>query len=285
MRRAFSGIDHAVVAVRDLDKAAETWERLGFFVTPKSGHADLGSQNRCIIMHGDYIELLSPGDHAATMYFSDFIKTREGMAALALRTDDAAASRQTLEKSRFAVSEPLEVSRRLIVPSGAEETARFTVAMIEPEQTPGGLLFACQQHTPQHIWTIGYEKHPNQAERISAVVFGASEPSKSARVFERMFDCMGRGGPNKSIEIPTGDVPIFVLGDDAFPKSYPGVTAGIQTPGFAGLSIQVYDLHETARVLTANGVPFAGSPAIHVLVAPEHANGVMLEFYRRHDIV
>jgi hypothetical protein len=281
MRRAFLGIDHAVVAVRDLDKAAETWERLGFFLTPKSGRPDLGSQNRCIIMHGDYIELLSPGDHAATRYIADFKNQREGMAALALRTDNVAASRQILGKADFATSAPLDFSRPLILPNGAEETAHFTVAMIDPEQTPGGQLFACKHHTPQHIWTVGYETHPNNAERISAIIFGAPDASKSARVFERMFDCMGRGGPNRSIEIPTGDVPIFVLSDDALPKSYPHVGIGIATPGFAGLSIQVYDLHETARVLTANGVPFFGSPSIHLLVAPEHANGVMLEFYRR----
>ena len=284
MRRAFQGIDHAVVAVRDLDKAAETWERLGFFLTPKSGHPDLGSQNRCIIMHGDYIELLSPGDHEATRYLSDFRNQREGMAALALRTDDVAASRQILGKAGFTVSEPLNVSRPLIVPSGAEEIARFTVAMIDPEQTPGGQIIACQHHTIQHVWTTGYEHHPNKAERISAVVFGAPEVAKTARIFERLFDCMGRGGPRKSIEVPTGDAPIFVHSPEGLPESYPNAGYGITTPSFAGLSIQVYDLHETARVLTANGVPFFGSPDIHLLVAPEHANGVMLEFYLSRDM-
>lgn len=279
MARAFKGIDHAVVVVRDLDQAAETWERLGFFLTPKSGHPDLGSQNRCIIMHGDYIELLSPGDHAATRYLADFRKQREGMAALALRTDDVATSRQILGKAGFTVSEPLDISRPLIAPTGAEETARFTVAMIEPEQTPGGQLFACKQHTPQHIWTIGYANHPNRAERISAVVYGAQEVSKTVRIFERIFDSMGRGGPNKSIEVPTGDVPIFVNSPEGLDKSYLNGAGDVPTPGFAGLSIQVYDLEETARVLTANGVPFFGSPDIHLLVAPEHANGVMLEFY------
>lgn len=283
MRRAFQGIDHAVVAVRDLDKAAETWERLGFFLTPKSGHPDLGSQNRCIIMHGDYIELLSPGDHEATRYIRDFKDQREGMAALALRTENVTASRDILGKAGFTVSEPLNFSRPLILPTGAEAVASFTVAMIDPAQTPGGQLFACQHHTHHHIWAIGYENHPNRAERISAVVFGAPVVSTAARAFERVFDCMGRGGPNKSIEVPTGDVPIFVHSPEGLPKSYPNVGDGLPTPGFAGLSIQVYDLHETARVLTANGVPFFGSPAIHLLVAPEHANGVMLEFYLSRD--
>ena len=29
------GMDHAVVVVRDLDKAAENWRRLGFIVSPR----------------------------------------------------------------------------------------------------------------------------------------------------------------------------------------------------------------------------------------------------------
>ena len=283
MPRAFEGIDHAVVVVRDLDQAAETWERLGFFLTPKSGHPDLGSQNRCAIMHGDYIELLSPGDHAATRFFSDYLQKREGMAALALRTKDIPASRQILEKARFATSEPISFSRPLITPSGATETARFTIALLDPDQPPGAQMFGCHHHTPQHIWTTGYEQHPNRAERISAIIYGAPEAARSARIFERVFDSMGRGGANKSIEVPTGDVPIFVLSDEGIPKTYPGAGVDAPTPGFVGMSIQVYDLHETARVLTANGVPFFGASAIHLLVAPEHANGVLLEFYRRQD--
>jgi catechol 2,3-dioxygenase-like lactoylglutathione lyase family enzyme len=283
MRRAFQGIDHAVIAVRDLDKAAETWERLGFFLAPKSGHPELGSQNRCIIMHGDYIELLNPGDHEATRFLSDCLETREGMAALALRSPDIEASRGLLGKAGFSSSEPLSFSRPLIVPSGASETARFTVTMIDPAQTPGGQILGCHHHTPQHIWAVGYENHPNRAERISAVIFGATDVAKSARIFERIFDSMGRGGANKSIEVPTGDVPIFVVSEEALPKIYSNVAVGIRTPCFAGLSIQVYDLQETARVLTENGVPFVGSPSIHLLVAPEHANGVLLEFYRRSD--
>jgi Glyoxalase-like domain len=40
------GIDHAVVVVNDLDKAAENWKRLGFTVSPRGTHsAHMGSGN------------------------------------------------------------------------------------------------------------------------------------------------------------------------------------------------------------------------------------------------
>ena len=53
------GIDHAVVMVKDLDKAAENWKRLGFTVSPRGTHsAQMGSGNYTIMFDPDYIELL-----------------------------------------------------------------------------------------------------------------------------------------------------------------------------------------------------------------------------------
>ena len=63
------GIDHAVVMVRDLDKAAENWKRLGFTVSPRGTHsAHMGSGNYTIMLEPDYIELLgvlAPTEHNA----------------------------------------------------------------------------------------------------------------------------------------------------------------------------------------------------------------------------
>src|SRR5260370_37414043 len=45
--------------VRDLDKAAENWKRLGFTVSPRGTHsAHMGSGNYTIMLDPDYIELL-----------------------------------------------------------------------------------------------------------------------------------------------------------------------------------------------------------------------------------
>ena len=53
------GIDHAVVVVSDLDKAAANWKRLGFTVSPRGTHsAKMGSGNYTIMLDPDYIELL-----------------------------------------------------------------------------------------------------------------------------------------------------------------------------------------------------------------------------------
>src|SRR6478735_11955565 len=53
------GIDHAVVVVGDLDKAAENWRRLGFTMSPRGTHsAKMGTGNYTIMLDPDYMELL-----------------------------------------------------------------------------------------------------------------------------------------------------------------------------------------------------------------------------------
>ena len=53
------GIDHAVVIVRELDRAAENWKRLGFTVSPRGTHSPhMGTGNYTIMLDPDYIELL-----------------------------------------------------------------------------------------------------------------------------------------------------------------------------------------------------------------------------------
>ena len=53
MRKHIQGVDHIVIAVHDLDLAAETFTRLGFALTPR-GYHDFGSQNHCIMFGDDY---------------------------------------------------------------------------------------------------------------------------------------------------------------------------------------------------------------------------------------
>ena len=57
--KSIAGIDHAVVAVKDLDAAAANWKQLGFTVSPRGTHsAHMGTGNYTIMLGEDYMELL-----------------------------------------------------------------------------------------------------------------------------------------------------------------------------------------------------------------------------------
>lgn len=175
------GIDHAVILVRDLDRAAETYTRMGFTLTPR-GHHSLGSQNHCIMFGRDYLELMAlpPQPPAAFQYFADFLARREGVGALALATDDAAAAHAELTQAGIAAETPLALSR----PVENLGEARFTLVQLSPEETPGFRSFVCQHHTRDIVWRPEYQRHANSAAEINSVTIAASDPARYARLLE-----------------------------------------------------------------------------------------------------
>ena len=57
MEYGIRGIDHPVIAVRDMKQARLAYERLGFTVPPRGSHAQWGTGNWCIMFPEDYLEL------------------------------------------------------------------------------------------------------------------------------------------------------------------------------------------------------------------------------------
>jgi hypothetical protein len=127
-------IDHAVIAVRDLERAAADFRALGFTLTPR-GHHSIGSQNHCIMFGSTYIELLvAPVAHPWLDYYRSF---GEGLAAVAFSTDDAdAASRELRAKPPMDLSRPVEGG-----------VARFRLVQLELPY-----VFVCQHLTRELVW-------------------------------------------------------------------------------------------------------------------------------------
>ena len=57
MSVAIAGIDHAIIGVRELEPARETYTRLGFTLSPRGRHIGRGTANYCIMFEHDYLEL------------------------------------------------------------------------------------------------------------------------------------------------------------------------------------------------------------------------------------
>ena len=103
------GIDHAVVMVRDLDKAAENWKRLGFTVSPRGTHsAKMGSGNYTIMLDPDYMELLGvlveTEHNAPTRAFLG--KRGEGIERIAFTAVDSAAGAEEIRARGYAARRP-----------------------------------------------------------------------------------------------------------------------------------------------------------------------------------
>ena len=149
------GIDHAVVVVGDLDRAAETWKALGFTVSPRGTHsAHMGSGNYTIMLDPDYIELLGvlvPTEHnAPTRGFLD--KRGEGIERIAFTAIDSADGAEEIRARGFPPIGPIDFQRPVTMPDGSWSAAKFAVFLWPVDQAPGGLrIFACQHKTRETI--------------------------------------------------------------------------------------------------------------------------------------
>ena len=84
------GLDHVVVAVRDLVASASRWKRLGFTLSARGVHSALmGTANYTVVSREDYIELLGVvADTDQNKSTRDFLRLGEGIERAAFATDD-----------------------------------------------------------------------------------------------------------------------------------------------------------------------------------------------------
>lgn len=180
MLPTLTGLDHLVVAVRDLDAAAAVWRALGFTLSPRGLHsAHIGSANYTMMFGEDYLELLgvvAPTPHNQAL--RDFLARREGLDRAAFTTTDAAAGVAALRARGVDAIGPVDFGRPVPLPEGGEAEARFSVFRWPPAQRFGGLgIFACQHHTRDAVWVPSLRSHGNGVTRILRVLVAAGDPA------------------------------------------------------------------------------------------------------------
>jgi 4-hydroxyphenylpyruvate dioxygenase-like putative hemolysin len=157
-----SAIDHAVIAVRDLDAAATGFKKLGFTLTPR-GHHSIGSHNHCIMLGTTYIELLvAPVAHPWLDYYRAF---GEGLAAIALSTDDADATYAQLKGK--GARPPMDLSR-----PAEGGVAKFRLVQIEGSPQ----VFFVQHLTRELVWRPEWRSHANGARELVDASLSAKKP-------------------------------------------------------------------------------------------------------------
>ena len=271
-----------VIAVADLDQAAADFERLGFTLTPRGRHT-MGSENHCAMFAGDYFELLAvPADHPVTRYYSDFLVHGDGLAALALKTDDAAGFHAELATSGINAAPPVDFSRPVVLPEGVRDAA-FRITQLDIGETPGGRIFACQHFTREVVWRPEYEHHANGASGLHGICV-LSDPQHFAatrRAYERLFDrtAEGSGEGGRNWRVATGNTPIEVLTPAGFAERYAGLAAAARAlPFFAALNFRVRSLAQTRSVFDRAGVEFGALADGSIAVSASLTHGLVVVF-------
>lgn len=273
MRKNIQGIDHAVFAVRHLDAAQETFERMGFTVTPR-GHHTLGSQNHCIVFGDDYLEVLwLPPEVKTRPFISDFLARGEGLAALALRTGNADAAHAELRVAGLEPTAPVDFSRPVHLPGGKRD-ARFRTLDIGPGHVPCGRLFLCEHRTPELVWRSQWQEHENGATALAAVAVIAADVAATAGAYEKIFDTHARPIA-EGLLVETGGAPIAVVTEGSLARRLPGVWISARpAPTMAAVFVRVGDRNRAEHRLRRGGFHFLRMPDGSFAIGAAEAHGV-----------
>lgn len=273
------GLDHVVIVVRDLDKAAETWAGLGFTVSPRGTHsAHMGTGNYTMMLGEDYLELLgvlTPTERNAPT--RALLEKREGIERAAFTAVDAAAGTKELQARGIAATGPIGFSRPVEMPDGTKTEARFDTFIWPVEERPGGMrIFACQHYTRGAVWIPYLQKHANTADRIIRAELLSADPKAAADHMTRLIDVPSTKEADGAYRIESGGGRgAFVFLDRAtLEKRHARVPMDhLPDDGAVVLVLGVKDL-AAAKAATVKAGAVVGDGRI--TVPPSAANGVML---------
>jgi hypothetical protein len=197
-------VDHVVLAVHDLNRAAARFETAGFTLTPRAFHDDrMGTSNRLIQFRGrnsievlavDRPEKLARHDFSCRPPFFGFgdhhrlaLEGREGLSMLVFATDDARADINRFETAGLPAFQPFDFERLARLPGGAEVTVAFTLAYTLSPRMPGVALAVCQNRAQELLWKAEYQSHANGARSMKAVYLASTAPERDAAFVGAMF--------------------------------------------------------------------------------------------------
>ena len=237
------GVDHVVVTVRDLDKAAAEWAALGFTLSPRGLHsAHIGTANLTIMLGDDYIELLgvvTPTEQNART--RAFLENGEGIERTAFTALDAVKGAADLTAEGMTPLGPVDFSRPVPLADGSVGEARFTVFRWPIDQNPGGMrIFACQHHTRDTVWLPELQNHKNGATRLKRIEIVSKDPKSSAEHMARLIhQPVESEGSSYRVHSGAGRADFLFSDRQHFLLAHPGVrTDHLPEQGAIGLIVE-----------------------------------------------
>ncbi|WP_298821934.1 VOC family protein [uncultured Roseibium sp.] len=258
------GLDHVVVAVKDLDAAGRAYSELGFTVTPENRHP-WGTANRLIQFDGFFIELLSVADanliaEPAGKQFSfgafnrDFLACGEGASMLVLESKGASEDREAFLKSGLDVYEPFSFERTAHLTDGSTTSVAFDLTILNNPLSPQIGYFTCFNKYPENFWKPDFQTHSNGARAVQTFYMLAEDPSDHHEFLGAFTGQREMRATSLGLELETPRGKVFVLSPAGY-RSLLGEAAANAVaddlPILAALEIECEGLN-TTRIVPAN---------------------------------
>jgi catechol 2,3-dioxygenase-like lactoylglutathione lyase family enzyme len=279
-------LDHVGFMVRDLDAGAERWRKLGFLLSRRSpqmgkvpGVADMApwaTSNHCVMFEYGYLELIGVTNPENFNPWTRFLDRFEGAHITALRCREADAAYASLSERIEHFDPPLQRLRNAPYGDG-ERPFKFRNIFSQDAYFPEGRYIVIEHQTPEVIWQKELMIQPNGAKAFRELIFCA-EPADGTldRLCRISGETADSEGERAVLHLGGGGT-LSVMAPAAFAARYPGVPAPA-TPSAAAAVIAVDDLGLLTGILAENGVAAVASERGSLWVAPEAANGAVIEF-------
>lgn len=180
------GIDHLVIVVKDLDRAARDYQQLGFTVVPGGQHP-VGSHNVLIsFADGAYLELIAFYREAIDHRWWQPLQKGERLVDFCFQTDDLRGDTKKLQDAGVAINNPVPWSRKR--PDGYELKWLLSLATGSHRAVAPFLI---EDVTPRSERIPQQFVHANQITGIEKVVVAVGELGQIGKWYGALFGIEG----------------------------------------------------------------------------------------------
>lgn len=159
-----TGIDHLVVAVRDLETAVERYSQLGFTVVPGGRHPVATHNALIAFADGAYLELIAFYEPSPEHRWWGPLRRGGGLVDFCAQTDDLLADTAAFRQAGVEIDDPKPLSR--VRPDGY--TLSWVLSI--PRGGHGGVApFLIQDQTPREERVPRETAHRNRVTGIGTV--------------------------------------------------------------------------------------------------------------------
>ena len=284
------GLEHPLVVSDDLDALAGRYRAMGFATAPK-GYHPWGTANHLVLFPGSFIELMgidgrglldTPSETGFRFgrFIADQLDRREGVAMIALHSDDVAADVAGVTARGTKPDGLVDFRRAVTLADGAKEEVAFSLAMLIDWQQPQLSHFLCQHHRPEFVWVPEWMQHPNGAQAIAEVAYAAAEPHAHRQRFAGIWgeDALHDEGNGFRVSTAGGD--LVVLGRPAAEARFAPVEMPYGWSDAAcavAITVRVADINRVHLMMMQNGVPHVRMAEV-LRIPPSYAGNVILDF-------
>lgn len=203
---AFLGIDHPLIAVRDLDQAIDTYRRLGFHIAPPGQHP-WGTSTALALFRNQILEIVGIGDASLLdgyeaggfrfgRHVEGFLQKSEGVALTALFTEDAEEAEAKLAARGIPCTGTINFGRDVVRADGQPDRTKTTLKVFHNAALPRLSVFACHQHRRDLLEFPERMTHPNSAFGLAGATIVTEVKAPTLEWLTGMHDVL----PSKDAE-------------------------------------------------------------------------------------